>query len=430
LFTASPTLAQLRASLANRLGDPGMVRWLSAEIDQIINDAIRTWNCAALYHRARGTFNTIANQSFYDLTAELTVLAKTSTVQDVCSAVEYRLLEPQTTNYSNPWTGTEQFSFAKITDAIQKRLSRFYMDSAMLAEELALISVSPGDGRIAVGERSQLDVRRVAWKSVEGQFSNLWRVDEETLNRRFIGWNIDAATPESFTVLTAPETVIQLAPVPIDSGNLHVLAVQSAPAISLTANTALGIMEDFVPYLIWGVLAELLGQDGPGQDSARAAYCEQRWAEGLQLAQMVSTDLQVRVNEQAVPVMALEHLDWGVPGWQHTTGTPEVAAQAAPNLIAFYKVPDDSYGITVDVARNAPLLVNDTDHIQLADEFLGCFQNYCLHVSLFKDGEIQETASYYKEFFEAAAGFNNALRQFTPNLAVLSQQSQLERRVA
>lgn len=423
----------MRATLAARLGDAASVHWVIAELDGVLNDALKTWNCAAHYYRVRGAFPTIASEPFYDLTAVLSdssslVLEKTATVQDVCATLEFRLMEPQTVDYTLPWTGTEQFSFEMIRDAIQKRRDRFLSFTGMQVAHLPLINAIVGNGRISIGELASTNVRRVAWKSLDGTFSNLWRVDEEMLNRRLVNWNIDSGTPESFSIVTTPEASIQLAPVPIDNGLLDVLVIQTGAVVDLAANSLVGIFEDFVPYIIWGALAELLGRDGPAQDTARAQYCEQRWSEGLQLADLFLTTIQVLVNDQAVPVQSLERLDFGVPAWQYTTGTPETAAQVSPNLIALYKVPDGIYGVSVDVVRNALLLATDNDHIQLADEVIGPYLDYCVHVALFKDGgaEFAATLPYLQRFYEVAGQYNSALKAFASTIDVLSQQSQLE----
>ena len=45
------------------------------------------------------------------------------------------------------------------------------------------------------------------------------------------------------------------------------------------------IPDDWVPYLKYGVYADMLGKQGRGQDLLRAKYCDQRYQEGIALAQ-------------------------------------------------------------------------------------------------------------------------------------------------
>lgn len=440
-YTTSPTFAELKTQLAQRLGDSGKVHWVDAELGIIINEAIQTWNRMALYYKARGQFPTVSAQAFYDLTLVLKdgggnlLLGITTTVQKVCSALEYSLMEPQTVDYSVAWTGTEMFTFAEITDAIQKRADRFLQDTGILVRELSLIPVTAGDGLITVSGVASTNIRRVAWKSLENTFSNLWRVDEETLNRRLGDWNIDQGTPTAYSIIVSPDTQIQLAPVPIDDGNLHVIAVQSGPTVDLINNSLLGVYNDFVPFIQWGARAELLGRDGPAMDIERAGYCEQRWQEGIALAKMMTSTLQVRVNDRNIPVNALERIDFGFPDWQHTAGAagveapPITAGQESPNLIALYKVPNDvAYSITVDTVRNALTLSADSDRIQLSDEIIGPLLGECVHIALFKDGgaEFQASLPLHRTFWQSALEYNSALKANAPNIDILKGIAQAE----
>ncbi len=43
----------------------------------------------------------------------------------------------------------------------------------------------------------------------------------------------------------------------------------------------------FYPYVKYGVMADMLGKEGEGQDVGRAKYCEERFQEGIELAKMM-----------------------------------------------------------------------------------------------------------------------------------------------
>lgn len=439
-FTSTPTRAELRATFANRLGDPNEVRWTEAEKNLLIAEAIRTWNSGAFYHRERGQITTTIGEPFYDLPSLLqnnlgsNILGMTATAQDACTAIEYSLLEPPTVDFSAAWIGTEQFSFDDIESAIEKRRNQFLVETGQIVTVASLVPVESGDSRIALDD-SFIDVRRIAWKTPESVFSNLWQVDEITLNRRLVGWNRNGGTPQSFSLVTVPETNVQLGPVPIDIGSLHILAIVATPTIDLTSSSSLiGVFEDFVPTVLWGARAELLSKDGPAKDELRAGYCEQRFAEGVQLAKIMASTLQVSVDDGDIPVQSLERLDMRRPTWQHTAATAnttgvELVAQAGPNLIAMYKVPSMVYNFTVDVVRNAIVPTRDSDRIQIGDEYLGNLLDYCIHLAMFKEGGADFTATMplYQNFFKAAASCNGALRANSRNFPVLYQKAQVDR---
>lgn len=438
-FTTTPTRAEFRTTLANRLNDPNDVHWTVAEKNLIIAEAVRTWNSGAFYHRARGSISTTIGQPFYDLPSLLDdgsgnkILSTTATAQDLCTSIEYSLIEPITADFTLPWTGTEQFSFADISSAIEKRRNQFLMETGQVITIPALVPVTSGNGRVSLDD-SFIDIRRVAWKSVDNTFTNLWRVDEYTLNRRLVGWNRNSGTPQSYSIVVSPETAIQLAPIPVDSGNLYLLVVKSGTTVDFAANSILGVFEDFVPYVRFGALADLLNRDGPAKDELRATYCEQRFKEGIELAKIMATSLQVLVNDEDVPVQSLDRLDIARPNWQHTSADAgvsgvELVAQAGPGLIAMYKVPSIVYTFTVDVVRNAIVPTVDTDRIQVGDEYLGALLGYCQHLALFKDGglEFDSTMPLYKSFFMAMVEYNNELKESAENFEILKSRGQIER---
>ncbi len=382
MFVSTPTQAEFRTTLSNRLGDPHNVRWTVAELNLLINEAIRTWNSGAFYHRARGLITTVVGEPFYDLTSLLDdgagnkILDMTATAQDACAAIEYSFLETPTSDFTVTWSGTEQFSFADISSAIEKRRNQFLVETGQVVTVADLIPITSGNGRTILDD-SFIDVRRVAWKSLDNTFTNLWQVDEITLNRRLVGWNRNQATPQSFSLVTTPETIVQLGPAPVDSGNLHVL---------------------------------------------------------IQLARLMASTLQVLVGDEDVPVQSIDRLDIARPNWQHTSASSgatgaELVAQAGPNLIAIYKVPSIVYTFTVDVVRNAIVPSQDDHHIQIGDEYLGSLLGYCVHLAMFKEGgaDFVSTMPLYQNFFRAASGFNAKLQANAKNFPVLYKKAQVER---
>ena len=87
---------------------------------------------------------------------------------------------------------------------------------------------------------------------------------------------------------TTPALKFDIAPSPDDVGQLGML-YNLLEAIVLTANVNVNttVPDEFEPYLKWGVLADMLASDGQGCDPGRAAYCEQRWQEGIELARLM-----------------------------------------------------------------------------------------------------------------------------------------------
>src|SRR5262245_8812169 len=119
-----PTLVQARAALASRLNDPGMVQWVSNELDGYLREALRTWNAWTLTFRDQGSFVTTLAEPFYDLPTQLPLLrAYTVTNWDLVTDLQYALIEPAAPG--GTWTGTEQFSLDQLSVAIQRRRDQF-----------------------------------------------------------------------------------------------------------------------------------------------------------------------------------------------------------------------------------------------------------------------------------------------------------------
>ncbi len=79
---------------------------------------------------------------------------------------------------------------------------------------------------------------------------------------------------------------VELYPVPSTDGNLDLLYVCVLEVLGFNpvSPEIFDIPDDFVPYVTYGVLADMLSKEGRGRDLARASYCEDRYQEGVALA--------------------------------------------------------------------------------------------------------------------------------------------------
>lgn len=493
------TLAQFRSQLAARLGDTaaasGSSYWASAELDLYIQEAIRTWQCAANYFSGRGVFTTTARTAFYDLNAELpNELGNVLTDADTIKVIEYQLLEPATPTV---WTGTEQFTLDDLTLALQRRRNQFLEETGIYIGLPADIAVSPSDDGIVQLDENVLRQRRVAWRSaltngtgnmlfgtfsvdsltftvtdadidrtitiagagtaggtlttqivsitsstevvvadaasasvvsaavtMLGNFTQLPRTDSFALNAQLSGWSTDAATPEFYIPYYAtPQTKIQLAPVPIDLGSVQVLSVNAGADLDPTAGVAMGLNDDYVPYIKWGALADLLNMEGMANDSQRAQYCEQRYREGVELAKITFTVTQAKVNGVPVPLMALDDFDFQIAGWQNDLGQPTDVAAGNSNIIALSPVPDGVYSLELDVLQNAIVPMADNEYIQIERGFLDAILGMAVHIACFKLGgqEFSQTMPLYEQFMRCASTCNSKLAANLSNFDIFNE---------
>jgi hypothetical protein len=408
---SSPTLAQFRTALAARLQDPTNVFWTAAELTSIIQESLRTWNVMAAFFRDRMAFNTTSATPFYDLaTVPATLIPRTVTDRDIFQSIESALLEPIT---NSGWTGSEQFNDTDIITAIQRRRDQFLLETGAVLSHSTQFSGLPANGRVDLSP-SVIDVRRLAYLDATGAYTLLWRVDEGELYAYLQGWNVTPQPVAAYSIIATPPVRIQLAPVPSVSGTLDLVTVNSGAALDPSIPTVLGVPDDLAWAIKFGALADLLTKDGPPSDPFRAAYCEQRWQEGLALARVSTTVLFAYLDGVQVQPVSLFDMDTNLLNWQSDpVGAPATLGLAGLNLIALDPPPNSNpHSVALDVLRNFPIPVADADPVQVGQEQLDVITDYCEHLAAFKmsGAEFQATQPAYDRIVRLAVQQNERWR--------------------
>ncbi len=371
------------------LDDTGNVYWKNAELGIYIVEALRTWASMSLYWRDRGTFATVASTPFYALQTQFpALLGYTVTDTELVTAIQYQLLEPAT---GISWTGTDMFTLSDLTLAIQRRRNQFLVDTGAVLTE-AQSSIAPTTlGRFPLAD-TVIDVRRAAFQQIGGStWNTLWREDEWAMGAfSAMTWPQNPGNPTNYSVFASPPLTLQLFPPPQALGTLDLVTVNAGADLNPISGVPLGIPDDFAWVVKFGALADLLGMDGQARDPSRAAYCEARWAEGIELAKIYTSLVQLQVNDVPVYLCSLQELDAGSYAWQSSSGQPNVGALAGLNLLALAGdgsggagVPDGVYGISADLVRKAPVPTADSDLIQIGREELDAILRYAEHLAAF-----------------------------------------------
>lgn len=96
---------------------------------------------------------------------------------------------------------------------------------------------------------------------------------------------VTPAFPQAYREIDTTDTLtLGLSPAPLSAGEVELLYVALTQILDGTGQQ-FDVPDDWVPYLKYGVYADLFGKQGRGQDLLRAKYCEQRYQEGIALAQ-------------------------------------------------------------------------------------------------------------------------------------------------
>lgn len=427
-YTA-PTLAEARTALALRLDDASMVRWIAAELDVYLVEALRTWQAWTAHWRAPAVFNTDGS-TFYELGAVLpTLRAMTVTNWDLVAAIEYHLLEPPT---PTAWTGTAQFTLPQVTTAIQRRRDLFLaLTGAVLARTVtAYAGVNlPADGALPL-DASVMQIRRAAWRpAATGFLAVLPRADEWGGDHFKPDWRT-RGTPQAYSTAGAPPITLQLMPPADLDGDLDLIAIArgadivAAPAVEVP----LGIPDDWAWVVKFGALADLFNGDGLARDAARAAYCENRWRQGISMAMSAAVVLSATLDGAAAEIGTLSDADSYSPTWQLLQGAPLRVVTAGQNLITTWPVAGGVTVVGLVVVRNAPVPAADGDVLQVGADLYDTILDIAQHLAALKEGAQQlEDATSLLQRAGDVAGVNLALQQATqPNRTAMAQTNRLD----
>ncbi len=424
------TRATLRQSLLDRLNSAQF--WGNPdELNAYIAEALTTWQAYARYFRFPVSFSTHGGNFFYDLSVEVPKLARTSTDSQVLSQIEFHLLEPQSGIPSSPtWTGTAMFPQSAYTDAIARRRDRFLLETASVIGHFSTPAVSAGVNRVVLPS-SLIDVRRVSWVDTLGNQTVLWRDDEFAANAFSPGWFSEPGLPVTYSVVSTQPFTLQLIPAPADEGYLDLLAIDQGPPLNPASGVVLGTPDNYAWAVKWGALADILSQEGGGNDPQRADYCSQRYLEGVQLARQMPSVFNCAINGQAAQLDSVANFDAFAPGWnQRPYGVPQFLALAGQTILATSAVPDPAipYSLSMDAVVNCPLPVDDVTPIGITADVADLLTDYSQHLAAFKMGgeEFMATVPLLKGFTERAALYRQMTGVRGPYWPAMEKSAQLE----
>lgn len=413
------TFAQAVTALASRLQDPGQIYWSQpSELLNCVIESVRFFNSLTGAYKQQLTFSTQPNVNYYDLPSVIGgPVTYTATDVEVINNVLAALLE---TPLIPGWVGTGQFTFAQLQSALQSRLDRFIGDTDHHVVQQQIAST----GELNVLPDPVLDVRRAGWipfpatPPPTSPTFPLGRLDEWAEQAYAPDAVQNPTQPVAYSVFGTAPLQLRLVPPPIGSGNIDLLSVQAGPQVNLipAAPVVLGIADDLSPALKWGVLADLLGTDGPSRDYARAQYCEQRYQQFVEAAKLVPSVLIATINNISCGVGSVFDLDFYQPDWQLTIGQPGFVGMCGRTMACIGQTPDDgtaggsprnNYGVGLLISVNAPT----TGFIQVSRDQIDPILDYAQHIASFKMGgaEFDGTARLFENFIAAAKAENGRL---------------------
>jgi len=425
-----PTLTDAQTALANRLNDQFNTRWPAAELTQYLREALRTWNAWTQFYRSQESFITAPPAVYYDLpTVAPTTRGYTVTTWDLVADLQVALLEPVAPG--GTWTGTDQFTLDQLVTSLQRRRDQFLRETgAVLSISTTNYAAPDPSGRLDLDESISV-IRSAGWlTTATGLRQPLMRTDEWAGTNYQPLWSTSPRAPFAYSVSVVPPLTLQLMPPASGAGSLDLVTISKGSIVDPLVASLIGIPDDWTWVLKYGVLADLLQGDGLALDPARAAYCEQRWQQGILAARSASVVLTAQIDGLNVMLGAVADADQYSPYWSLLMGSPVKVLTTGQNLVATWPPAGGLNTITLDLVANMPVPLNPTDVLQVDQTVYDSILDLAQHLALFKEGPGQlDLATALLNRVARAAGVTLQFQQASqPDRASQLGQQQQDRR--
>lgn len=202
---------------------------------------------------------------------------------DQLDEVSWRLVENDPTFPSGLWT------VAEIAAAFNDRQNRFNRDTKLLLAHQPIAATS-GTAQYTLPD-DWIATQRVTWTDTPtGRTTPMDRSDRYAAQHGIAPSGVGAPSrPTTYDDHSGGTLTVEVFPTPATDGTLGLLYASTLSELHFDSGTPdlFDTPDEFVPYITYGVLADLLMKDGRGQNRQLAAYCESRYTEGVALAALL-----------------------------------------------------------------------------------------------------------------------------------------------
>lgn len=247
---------------------------VSKEIGEPINNFLKRKRYATLLAQMTGS-------DMFALPATLVapVVYQTTTAA-LLEEIQRHMLEPTIDN-GQTWS---IWTLTQIVGYLNERLTRFELETGLIRSSTS-IPVDAGTNVVNLPS-NMVDLYRLTWTEA-GSVSSLETTDTFMLDNGSPGWEDDTGTPWAYIENPNDPLSVQLYPIPSVNGTLTVHMAYALGTMTGAIGEILPIPNCFVPYIKYGVMADMLSVEGEPNDPARAVYCENRYLEGVQVVRLL-----------------------------------------------------------------------------------------------------------------------------------------------
>lgn len=342
--------------------------------------------------------------------------AQTLTDSYIYTVLQAHLLEPQNGNAT--WSGTSQFALSDFTNAFIRRRDQILQLTACNVGPIPPLSITPGTNRIQLPDsaaQSILDMRRVRYLPVLDSPSTLYRDDLLSFEYFTNDFEQTFGPPLSWDTLGSPPQFLTFDAKPNQANTLDMLAILSGGTVTPPTVAPLLIPDDFSWVLKFGMMADMLSKETESRDLTRAAYCQQRFDEGVRLMMELPWLTQARINDIPVDTPSFFEADQFDYEWQSNPDAITEIVRGGIDLFAVSPVipAGVSVGVTLTLVGNQPIPVSDSDYVQISRDCLDALLDEAQHLAQIKEGgqEMLDSIALHQRFLKVATETNSRLAE-------------------
>lgn len=404
------TREDFKLKVYERLGDNG-VFWPEQEINSSIEEALLVFGAISNFWREEISFKTEENKRLYDMFSDVEIgsefIYPSYTYEKIVEWINKDIIE----NISVATPNSEFISLDEIVRAIETRYNLYKQLTSLVIEQIE-IDAPPNQNIIQLPD-TIIDIVRVTFTPDDGIENVLNRSDEAEIDYFDSNSLYVSLIPNFYTSSLDKTKVLNIYPAPSVHGKLRLLFVGNRnKTIPLEATTDIKLPNNLIPYLKYGVEADIFGKEGVTQDLARAAYCIKRWEEGIMIGLVSSSVIISKANGRIINADSIMNVDLYFDAIKVRT-SPTVLGFAGYNMFSTDITPSDAdASINLLVVANAKIPIEDDEFIQVDHEYINPLIDYVVHISKIKSGaaELAQTANLLDGFIKTALNHNERLQ--------------------
>lgn len=408
------TKAQFRTKVRDKLGRNSYAFWPNLEIDQSLEEALLTFGAISGFWKEEVDVVTVENKRIYNLHEPIDIslgaefILPSYTVQTIINWLNKDFIESLTDLNPN----TEFMDLSAWLKIIETKYNSFQLETGLVVSRIEL--EVDANQRLVQLPDELIDVLRATFKFTEDNLFaevKLNEADEEELSQNELWVYEESNVPYYYANLYGLTKEIKLFPLPANHGSLYILFISGSKR-NLTVGDPLLLPNNLIPYLKYGVEAEVFALSGPLNDPARSAYAQQRWNEGIQIGKHYTSVISARANERPIFLDSLESLDSYFSLEKRRT-PPSILGFVGYNIFATDIVPSaDAASLNLTINANAKIPIADGDFLLMDLEYVDMLADYVVHLLMIKSGaaEIAITDNLKNKFLQTSLAHNERLK--------------------